>query len=354
MILYRTPLKSGLLHCIKLLVSIDLLYSRGLALQRSSLLLSLRSDIANNQEGPSEQRTEAILETESNNEFTVKYVEKDPMTLGSLLTSNFVEGDCLRVDDLSPDVSEDSDDSQQVPYLSEEDSGDSFRVEEDTDDTHRVEECDVESESESDNVVVDQATGERILKLLVEPERGELNDDYKGIMRLVKAEKTPLKYMYKIIIDPLSGCNTSKELELIDRLCDVDIKVSSDVLSSPAILCGGGGLSADDETTSSNASEEKGSKKVAIAHSASAVASNEEHIIGDPVLQKCRVKTPCRTRPKRTEKCPKQWQDYLWFSDDKEGLPSYISVFHSHCGPPVQVSSGPPLAVIESGQSIFF
>ena len=160
--------------------------------------------------------------------------------------------------------------------------------------------------------------------------------------------------MYKIIIDPLSGCNTSKELELIDRLCDVDIKVSSDVLSSPAILCGGGGLSADDETTSSNASEEKGSKKVAIAHSASAVASNE--VIGDPVLQKCRVKTPRCTRPKRTDKCPKQWQDYLWFSDDKESLPPYISVFPSYCGSPVQVSSGPPLSVIECnpGQSIFF
>ena len=237
---------------------------------------------------------------------------------------------------------EECDESAVIVALSEEDSGDSLQVEEDADDTHRVEECDVESESESDNVVVDQATGERILKLLVEPERGELNDDYKGIMRLVKAEKTPLKYMYKIIIDPLSGCNTSKELELIN------IKVRSDVLSSPAILCGGGRLSADDETTSSNASEEKGSKKVAIAHSASAVASNEEHIIGDPVLQKCRVKTPHRTRPKRTEKCPKQWQDYLCCSDDKEGLPSYISVFPSYCGPPVQVSSGPSLAVIES------
>ena len=150
-------------------------------------VLFYHSDNANNQEGPSEQRTEAILETESNNEFNVKYVEKDPMILGSLLTSNFVEGDCLRVDDLSPDVSEDSNDLHQAPCLSEEDSGDSLRVEEDADNTHRVEECDVEFEN--DFVVVDQAMGERILKSLVEPGRGELNDDYKDIMRLVKAEK---------------------------------------------------------------------------------------------------------------------------------------------------------------------
>ncbi len=294
----------------------------------------------NNQEGPLEQRTEVILETESNNESTIKYVEKDPMNpLGSLLTSNFVEGDCFRFDESPNDVytGEGSDDSQ-APCLPEENNGDSLRVEEDTD-THRVEEFDVESKS--DFVVVDHATGERIS--LAEKESAVV------IMRLVKAEKTPLKYKITMI-DPLSGCNTSKELEFVDKLCDAGIKESSDVVSSPATLCRGGGLavsSDNNETALSNASKENSSKKVATAHSASAVASNERQIIEDPVLQEDRVEAPPRTRPKRTEKCPKQWQDHLLCSDDKKGFPSFISVFSSHCGPPVQVSSGPPLGVIE-------
>ncbi len=73
---------------------------------------------------------EAILETEST---IVKYVENDPMK-PSESTSDFVEGDCLRVDDLPPvpdvsedsdvlsDISEDSDDSQQAPQEESDDS----------------------------------------------------------------------------------------------------------------------------------------------------------------------------------------------------------------------------------------
>ncbi len=124
---------------------------------------------------------------------------------------------------------------------------------------------------------------------------------------------------------------------------------SSKSLAVSSLATGGGlGVSRDNgETTSSNASEENGSKKVATSHYVSAVASNERQIIEDHILQEDQKEAPSHTRPKRTVKYPKQWQDYLWCSDDKEGLPSYISVFHSHCGPPVQVSSGPPLAVIE-------
>ena len=278
----------------------------------------------NNEEGPSEQRTEVILETESNNESTVKYVEKDPMTLESLLTSNFVQGDCLRLESTPDDYTGEGSDGLRAPCLPEENSDDCLRVE--------------DVESNSDSVVVDHATGERIS---LAKKKSAV-----AVIRLVKAEKPPL--MHKMtMIDPLSGCNTSK---FVDKLCDAGIKGNSDVVSSPATLCRGGGLavsSDNNETALSNASKENSSKKVATAHSASAVASNERQIIEDPVLQEDRVEAPPRTRPKRTEKCPKQWQDHLLCSDDKKGFPSFISVFSSHCGPPVQVSSGPPLGVIE-------